>query len=279
MRKESADAATRLFCEVLIAARAMHARATNQAGAMLRSTTSRRYRFQPYSNASIPALVTRHETFAIFTLVFILRTIIVAIAVIGVFIPVVLFGSEVLVLPVVLLALDHSIAETRLESWAGPPIARTVILLVSLAARVWRATEVPLEAAFAAIIAIVITRRISLTVSVPVQFLTAHVRVIAAHGAVIVPALHIEINLRAAIFTSVLEAVQVSIAEAVRVCALWALIVVLVRHSHSTQGSRHNAREAQPDKLFEHFFASFLQTFTVSNRPPAQVHLRAEPDE
>src|SRR5690348_1891044 len=104
---------------------------------MLRSTTSRRYRFQPYSNASIPALVTRHETFAIFTLVFILRNIICAIAVIGVFIPVVLFGSEVLVLPVVILALDHSIAETRLESWAGPPIARTVILLVSLVARVF----------------------------------------------------------------------------------------------------------------------------------------------
>jgi hypothetical protein len=124
-----------------------------------------------------------------------------------------------------------------------------------------------MDAAFAAIISIVITRRVSLTVAVPVHFLIAHVRVVAAHGAVIVPALHVEINLRAAVFTSVLEAVQVSIVEAVRVCALWALIVVLVRHSHSTQGSRHNAREAQPDKLFEHHFLLSSNPYPQQSSP------------
>src|SRR5690242_310379 len=227
-------------------------------------------------DALVPTLVACHETLTILAFVFLLRSIVVAIAVVGIFIPIVLLGPERFMLAVVLFTLGHAIAKSRLKSWTGLPISRPVVLVVSLTAGVRRATVAPLEAAFAAIVTVVITGRISLAVAIPVQFVASHRRVIAAHRAVIIPALHVEINLRAAVFTPVLEAVQVPVAETVGVRALWPLLISLMRCGHSAQRSRHNAREAQPDKLLDHFV---LLSSVFSNRPPAQVHLRPEPDD
>src|SRR5574337_1381717 len=184
--------------------------------------------------SSIPIPITLHKAFAIFALVILLSTVVVGIAVVGVFILIVLFGAEVFVIPAVFSALNPSIPVANLEGDIGRSVARTMVVLVGVAL-VSRAIEARVEAASAAIVAIAISRLVSLAVAMPVQFVITHIRLVSAHRAVIIPALVVVTYLRAAVFTSVLETVQVAIAEAVRICALWASILVFMRNGKSTQ--------------------------------------------